>query len=58
MGETIVEIEQGKIKGQVLKNFDNFEYCSFKGIPYAKPPIGELRFTVSMLQFMLDITSI
>lgn len=46
MGETIVEIEQGKIKGQVLKNFDNFEYCSFKGIPYAKPPIGELRFTV------------
>lgn len=47
MEELVVETEQGKIKGRILKNFNDFEYCCFKGIPYAKPPIGELRFCVS-----------
>ncbi|PZC84162.1 hypothetical protein B5X24_HaOG200135 [Helicoverpa armigera] len=44
--QVLVNTEQGQITGKVLKNFDDFEYCSFKGIPYAKPPIGELRFSV------------
>ncbi|XP_075978700.1 esterase FE4-like [Anticarsia gemmatalis] len=46
MSETVVEITQGKIKGKLTKNYSDFEYYTFKGIPYAKPPIGDLRFTV------------
>lgn len=47
MSDPIVEIEQGKLRGKVSKNYNDFEYYTFKGIPYAKPPVGELRFAVS-----------
>lgn len=44
----IVEIEQGKLKGILQKSVLNGnEYCSFLGIPFAKPPVGNLRFQVS-----------
>ncbi|CAB3259689.1 unnamed protein product [Arctia plantaginis] len=47
MSEPIVETEQGKLRGQLTRNDDNgFTYYAFKGVPYAKPPIGELRFSV------------
>lgn len=40
----IVEIRQGKLRGvtSTLPNGSNYHY--FKGVPYAKPPLGELRF--------------
>nr|AII21985.1 odorant degrading enzyme CXE11 [Sesamia inferens] len=44
--QLVVETEQGKIRGEVLKTSEDFEYCIFKGIPYAKPPVGELRFCI------------
>lgn len=40
-------LPQGELVGQVLTNINGKEYFSFTGIPYAKPPIGELRFRVS-----------
>ncbi|XP_049874736.1 juvenile hormone esterase-like [Pectinophora gossypiella] len=46
MSDPIVEVAQGKLKGKVLKTAKNVEYYTFKGIPYAKPPVGELRFSV------------
>lgn len=49
MAEPIVEVAEGKLKGKVSRTVNNFEYYSFIGIPYAKPPIGGLRFTVSSL---------
>ncbi|XP_046962306.1 juvenile hormone esterase-like [Vanessa cardui] len=39
----VTTIEQGKIKG-VLCDSKNGTYYAFKGIPYAKPPLGPLRF--------------
>ncbi|CAH0714294.1 unnamed protein product, partial [Brenthis ino] len=39
----VVEIEQGALRGVVCNNND-VTYLAFKGIPYAKPPLGALRF--------------
>lgn len=43
----IVTTKNGDIRG-VRKStlLENVDYYSFKGIPYAEPPIGELRFKV------------
>jgi len=43
-----LEINKGVIKGQILKSRNGQSYYSYTGIPYAKPPIGELRFKVSI----------
>lgn len=44
--ELELKITKGKIKGQILKSRDGRPYYSYTGIPYAKPPIGDLRFKV------------
>ncbi|XP_073820616.1 esterase B1-like [Musca autumnalis] len=40
----IVDTEYGKIKGVKRMTVYDDSYYSFESIPYAKPPIGELRF--------------
>ncbi|CAH2084440.1 unnamed protein product [Euphydryas editha] len=39
-----VKVNEGIIEGQVVNNEYGCPYFSFKGIPYAEPPIGDLRF--------------
>ncbi|XP_049799125.1 juvenile hormone esterase-like isoform X3 [Schistocerca nitens] len=39
-----VSIPQGALRGRRLKTASGRTYCSFQGIPYAKPPVGPLRF--------------
>ncbi|KAL0869743.1 hypothetical protein ABMA27_005972 [Loxostege sticticalis] len=40
-----VKIKQGLVSGKLEKTFlTGKPYYSFKGIPYAEPPVGELRF--------------
>lgn len=42
----IVSTKSGPVKGYKMGSNFNFQYLNFFGIPYAKPPIGELRFKV------------
>lgn len=41
-----VNARNGPIRGILKTTIRNVPYYSFKGIPYAKPPIGDLRFKV------------
>lgn len=43
----VISIAQGKLKGGETKTDNGVAYYEFLGIPYAKPPIGNLRFRVS-----------
>lgn len=47
VANTVVETNSGKVKGIKVKSIlKNEQYYSFLGIPYGKPPVGELRFMV------------
>ncbi|XP_028172656.1 esterase FE4-like [Ostrinia furnacalis] len=39
-----VSIAEGVIQGKECTTFEGIKYYSFEGIPYAKPPVGKLRF--------------
>lgn len=41
-----VRVSEGIVEGEIVENEYGSSYWSFKGIPYAAPPIGDLRFKV------------
>lgn len=45
----LIELQNGMINGTVGKSKDGRLFQRFYGIPYAEPPVGELRFKVSSL---------
>lgn len=47
MEDPIVRIESGALRGEVMKNESGERVYTFLGIPFAKPPVGDLRFKVS-----------
>lgn len=49
MVDPVVRVEEGELKGKVETDGEKTFY-SFMGIPYAKPPLGDLRFKVYRLQ--------
>lgn len=46
----VIELSQGTIFGTEEKLPNGGKMCGFKGIPYARPPVGNLRFMV--IQFL------
>ena len=45
----IVELEDGTIRGFVIQSFGGKDVLAFQGIPFAQPPVGNLRFRVILL---------
>jgi len=43
-----VRVRDGKLVGIVQKGIYGGRYVAFREIPYAKPPVGELRFKVKI----------
>lgn len=46
MENPIVTIKDGKIQGNQKTNLNEETFYCFLSIPYAKPPVGDLRFKV------------
>lgn len=44
----IVQTQSGSVQGSAQRGVTGAEFCSFKGIPYAKSPVDELRFEASV----------
>lgn len=44
--EVTVKIKSGFVKGFKISSHYDYRFFNFIGIPYAKPPVGELRFKV------------
>ncbi|KAG5882682.1 hypothetical protein JTB14_019683 [Gonioctena quinquepunctata] len=42
--DILVTVEEGRVRGKIQKDYHGGKFYSFSGIPYAKAPIGELRF--------------
>lgn len=45
-GSVIVETLDGKLEGYEDKSRFGKTFQAFEGVPYAKPPLGSLRFSV------------
>ncbi|CAG2066215.1 unnamed protein product, partial [Timema podura] len=43
-----VTVAQGTLRGQAVTSSYGLTYYSFLGIPFAQPPIGDLRFKVTI----------
>lgn len=44
--DIVVKTKSGPVNGYKIASSFDYEYINFLGIPYAKPPVGELRFKV------------
>lgn len=49
----VVNTALGPIKGNRRTSYLGDEFFSFRGVPFAKPPVGELRFKVCL--FIYDL---
>lgn len=51
----LVQTKSGPIRGRQRISCESIGFVSFQGIPYAKPPIGPLRFKVNYINKLLII---
>lgn len=45
----VVQTEYGKVRGYLQTSLVDIPYIRFLGIPYATPPVGNLRFKVRFI---------
>ena len=53
--DPVVRITKGAIRGLTSKSRDGRDFHSFTAIPYAKPPLDELRFKVNFIEMFNEI---
>jgi carboxylesterase 2 len=51
----LVTTSSGKVQGTLDTSFQSREFFSFRGIPYAEPPLGDFRFKVSFFSTFLRL---
>lgn len=51
----IVRTSLGRVEGTKKLSRAGREFFAFYGVPYAKPPVGELRFTVRILKTQFEV---
>lgn len=51
--DPVIKITTGQVRGHTLKSREGRDFFSFSGIPYAKPPIDDLRFMVILQKKIL-----
>lgn len=44
----VIDVQNGKVRGHVLKSERGENYYAFQQIPYAASPVGKDRFKVSL----------
>lgn len=44
--ELLVKVNEGQLLGSTKTNVNSEKFFSFQGVPYATPPLGNLRFKV------------
>jgi len=42
----LINVHEGQLKGKQFLSRNGRNFFAFQGIPYAKPPVGKLRFKV------------
>ncbi|KOX71850.1 Esterase FE4 [Melipona quadrifasciata] len=52
MRKPIVTVKQGKLEGAELKSALGLSYLAFRGIPFAAPPVGNLRFKILDIRYL------
>lgn len=53
---SVVQTNSGPVQGATLTTaWNGIEYSSFKGIPYAAPPIGNRRFRVKIIKIIITV---
>lgn len=45
--DVVIRVKTGLLRGAVKSTSENQNYSEFIGVPYAKPPVGKLRFSKS-----------
>ena len=54
----VVDITGGKFQGTIARSHKDRPYYSFKGIPFAKPPVDDLRYEVGVKPVSLNFRSL